>query len=166
MRCRNKFGKEGKFIEERDGKTAGEGLSPEEGAELDEALRDFRLSIHAWSEAAYSRPRTAVAPVRKKSWRLAAGCALGCVLVAAGVSGGVYSHIYWRQAVGWEHPRQETSIVASRAVEPQRPVVKQPGQRVSEEEESLLAKVDSDVSREVPRAMEPLAQMMAVDEAQ
>jgi hypothetical protein len=34
------------------------------------------------------------------------------------------------------------------------------------EEEDLLAKVDSDVSREVPSAMEPLAQLMAVDETQ
>jgi hypothetical protein len=30
----------------------------------------------------------------------------------------------------------------------------------------LLAKVDSDVSREVPSAMEPLAQLMAGDETQ
>ena len=35
----------------------GEELTPE----LDLALREFRLSVHAWSEAAYSRPRTAVA---------------------------------------------------------------------------------------------------------
>jgi hypothetical protein len=32
------------------------------------------------------------------------------------------------------------------------------------EEEELLAKVDSDVSRQVPSAMEPLAQLMAEDE--
>jgi hypothetical protein len=38
-------------------------------------------------------------------------------------------------------------------------------QRVREEDEDLLAKVDSDVSRNVPSAMEPLAQMMAEDEA-
>ena len=34
------------------------------------------------------------------------------------------------------------------------------------EEEDLLAKVDSDVSREVPSAMEPLAQLMAEDDIQ
>jgi len=32
-----------------------------------------------------------------------------------------------------------------------------------EDEEELLAKVDSDVSRVVPSAMEPLAQLMAED---
>jgi hypothetical protein len=39
-------------------------------------------------------------------------------------------------------------------------------QQAKAEEEDLLAKVDSDVSREVPSAMEPLAQMMAEDERQ
>jgi hypothetical protein len=34
------------------------------------------------------------------------------------------------------------------------------------DEEELLAKVDSDVSREVPSAMEPLAQLMAEDDTQ
>ena len=35
---------------------------------------------------------------------------------------------------------------------------------VERDEEDLLAKVDSDVSREVPSAMEPLAQMMSDDD--
>ena len=39
-------------------------------------------------------------------------------------------------------------------------------QQVRQEDEDLLAKVDSDVSRGVPSAMEPLAQMMAGDETQ
>jgi hypothetical protein len=34
------------------------------------------------------------------------------------------------------------------------------------ETDDLLAKVDSDISREVPTAMEPLAQMMADDGTQ
>jgi hypothetical protein len=33
-------------------------------------------------------------------------------------------------------------------------------------DEELLAKVDSEVSQEVPSAMEPLAQLMAGDEAE
>ena len=37
-------------------------------------------------------------------------------------------------------------------------------EQAREEEEDLLSKVDSDVSREVPSAMEPLAQLMAEDE--
>ncbi len=59
--------------------------------EFEQALKDFRLSVHAWSEAAYSRPRTVAQVMRRRSWRLAVGWALGCVLVAGGVSGGVWS---------------------------------------------------------------------------
>jgi len=120
--------------------------------ELKQALSNFKSSVFAWSDAEYGKPRMAVRPVRQRSWRLAAGWALGCVLMAGGVSGGVYER----------HYRQEQArIAAVREAERQRLVAEQ---RVREEED-LLAKVDSDVSREVPSAMEPLAQLMAEDEA-
>jgi hypothetical protein len=83
---------------------------------------------------------------------LAAGWALGCVLVAGSVSGGIYEH---------HHRQQLARIAAARAAEQQRQVDLA---RANQEEEDLLAKVDSDVSREVPSAMEPLAQLMADDE--
>jgi hypothetical protein len=51
---------------------------------------------------------------------------------------------------------------AARAAESERLVA---AERARVEEEDLLAKVDSDVSREVPSAMEPLARLMAEDEA-
>ena len=121
--------------------------------ELDEALSDFRLSVCAWSDAEYAKPRIAAKPARQRSWRPAAGWALGCVLMAGGLSGGVYER----------HQRQEMArIAAARSAERQRLAAAQSGR----EEDELLAKVDSDVSREVPSAMEPLAQLMAEDEAQ
>ena len=131
----------------------GEELTPE----LDLALREFRLSVHAWSEATYSRPRTAVSAGRRKQvWRLAAGWALSGVLVAGGVSMGVWKH--HRQEI-----RQEIRIAAARVVEHERLPANERNQQVRQEDEDLLAKVDSDVSRGVPSAMEPLAQMMAGD---
>jgi type VI protein secretion system component VasK len=114
---------------------------------LEQALKDFRMSVHAWSEAAYSRPRTAGQTVRHRSWRLAAGWALGLALMAGGVSGTVYQR----------HHRQELARIAARAAEQQRLASER---QAREEEEDLLAKVDKDVSREVPNAMEPLAQLM------
>jgi hypothetical protein len=126
-----------------------------EEAELDAALRDFRLSVHAWSEAAYNRPRTALAAApRRRVWQLAAGWALGCALVAGGVSGGFY-----------EHHQHEMKIAAARVAEQQRLAAEQRDKLAREQEEDLLAKVDSDVSREVPSAMEPLARLMAEDES-
>ncbi|MGO9775736.1 MAG: hypothetical protein ACLQGT_09460 [Terracidiphilus sp.] len=128
---------------------AGEEMTPE----LDLALREFRLSVHTWSEDAYSRPRTADAAARRKQvWRLAAGWALSVVLIAGGVSTGF-----------WEHHRQEMRMAAARVAEHERLAAKLRNQQLRPEDEDLLAKVDSDVSREVPSAMEPLAQMMAED---
>ena len=121
-------------------------------AELEETLSRFRSSVHAWSEAAYRRPRAATHPESRKVWRLAAGWALGCALVAGGVSGGIVER----------HHRQEMARIAVAQVEQRRLKAEQQAR----EEEDLLAKVDSDVSREVPSAMEPLAQLMAADETQ
>ena len=130
---------------------SGAGKLAGELGELQEAISNFRLCVHGWSEAALSRPRSAVEPGRRRIWRLAVGWALGCVLVAGGVSGGVYEHL---------HRQQLARIAAARVAEQQRMAAQQ---RVRQEDEDLLAKVDSDVSQEVPSAMEPLAQLMTGD---
>lgn len=128
---------------------------------LEEALKDFRMSVHAWSDTAYSRPRTVARVVRHPSWRLAAGWALGCALAVGSVTGALHER----------NRRQETArIAAARVAEQQRLVREKQGllreEQARAEEEDLLAKVDSDVSREVPSAMEPLARLMAEDERQ
>jgi hypothetical protein len=130
----------------------------EKPGEFDEAFTDFRLSVHAWSEAAFSRPRTAVAPVApRRVWRLALGLALSCVLVAGGASARL-----------WQLHQREMRSAAARVAEQQRLqellVVQQREKLTRQEDEDLLAKVDRDVSRDVPVAMEPLAQLMAEDE--
>jgi hypothetical protein len=122
---------------------------------LSQALVDFKLSVHAWSDAELSRPRMMAHGVRRRSWRLAAGVALGCTLVVGSISGGVYER----------HQRQEAAKIAAeaRVAEQQRMVA---AEKARQDEEDLLAKVDSDVSRETPSAMEPLAQLMVEDEVQ
>ena len=121
---------------------------------LKAVLDDFRLSVHAWSGAEFSRPRTlpATSPSHKK-WRLAAAWAMGCVLLAGGVSGGVYER----------HHRQEMARIAAAQQAEQKRLL---AEEQAREEDDLLAKVDSDLSREVPSAMEPLTQLMAEDETQ
>ena len=126
----------------------------DEPEELREALTNFRLSVHAWSEAAYSRPRTAVVPLAPRQiWRLALGWALGCVLVAGGASAGL-----------WQHHQQEIKIAQARVAEQQKLAAHQKELLAQQEDEDLLVKVERDVSRDVPDAMEPLAQLMAEDE--
>jgi hypothetical protein len=135
----------------------------DEEDKLNKALGEFRLSVHAWSDAAYGRTRTAVVPNPRRVWWLAAGWALGCVLVAGGASAGVWEH---------HQHQQEMRIAAAHAVGQQRQATQVREQQVREEKadlltrEDLLAKVDKDVSREVPAAMEPLGQLMAEDETQ
>jgi hypothetical protein len=139
-------------------------LNPEQEQEqeLYEALRDFRLSVCAWSEATMSKPLTVVETGRRWSWRLATAVALGFVLIAVGVSGGIYMHLHRQLATGWKQHPQETRMAAAHAIGLDQPAVaQQRNQPTRKEEDDLLAKVDSDVSRQVPVAMEPLAQLMA-----
>ncbi len=119
-------------------------------AELEQTLKDFRSSVHAWSEAAYSQPHVPV-KVYRTSWRVVAGWAMGCVLAVGSLSGGLYEH----------HLRQQAKIAAAAEAARQQKIAAE--QRRQTEE---LAKIDGDVSREVPSAMEPLAQMMMEDSAQ
>lgn len=123
----------------------------ERDAELVQALTAFRASVHAWSAAAYHRPKRFERTVRQRSWRLAAGWALGCVLVAGGVTAGVVEHQLNEQAARMASQAQQ------QAREQQQVAAKE---QAREQDTGLMAKVDSDTSQEVPDAMEPLARMM------
>jgi len=116
---------------------------------LEEALVNFRQSLHAWSDAAYSRPRPVQSQRARGSWRPAMAWALGCILVTAAFSGGVYEH-------------HERALAARRALDAAAAQARQlqSQKRAELSDEDLLATVDSDVSRTVPAAMEPLAQLM------
>lgn len=126
----------------------------EQDAILDEALKNFRSSVHAWSEAVYSQPRKPVR-VHTTSWRMAAGWALGCVLAVGSIFGGLYER---------HHRQEQARIAAAEAARQQRIAAEERARKESNED--LLAKVDSDVSRVVPSALEPLAQMMDENGAQ
>ncbi len=123
-------------------------------SELDRVLSDFRLSVHAWSNAVYHRPRhvVGVAP-RRMAWRRAAVWSLGAVLVAGSTGGGLLEYQHWQE---------QTRIAAVREAERERQLREERTREAAEQ----LAKVDSDVSRQVPNALEPLAQLMTEDESQ
>jgi hypothetical protein len=120
--------------------------------ELQQVLGDFKASVHAWSDAMVSRPRTAQLTVAHRTWRLAAGWALASVLIAGAVTGELYER--------HESRVQQARIAAERKAEEQQRALQ--AQRAHEEQD-LLAKVDSDLSREVPSAFEPLASLMTDD---
>lgn len=122
-----------------------------EDAVVEQALRNFRRSVNAWSEAALSRPRTVRHEVRHRSWRLAAGLALSAVLAAGTVAGGLHERHLQQQA-----QREQAAARAAAAQQRQQMAA----QQARNADRDLLTKVDSDVSQEVPSAMEPLARLM------
>jgi hypothetical protein len=136
--------------------------------ELDEALEpelravlaDFRQSMDAWSQASISRPRAVIAP--KHVWRKTLGWALGCALVAGGLTAGFWNHTRSSAVEQVRTPLQRRPVIADPLPEQKiRPAAQS---EARPEEEQLMASVDSDVARQVPSAMEPLAQLMAGDE--
>lgn len=124
-----------------------------EGPELERVLRDFRSSVHAWSEAVYQRPRLVKAAPRRMAWRKAAAWALGSVLVAGGSWGGFFEY---------QHMQQEARLARLRRQEQQRLIQEQKAREAEQE----LARVDVDVSREVPDALEALVPATTSDEGQ
>jgi hypothetical protein len=121
---------------------------PHEWDELDPALKqalgDFKASVNAWSESAANRPHAIRAVVVRRTWRLAAGWGLASLLIAGAASGGLYEH---------HHQQELARVAAERQAEHQREVAAERAQAT----EKMLASVDSDVSQEVPDALEPLA---------
>jgi hypothetical protein len=123
---------------------------------LKQALGDFKASVHTWSEAAYSRPRTAAQIVVHRTWRLAAGWGLASLLFAGTLSGGIYEH----------HRQVEMQRAAAQEAARQHEIAAQEAREKAQREEDLLASVDTAVSREVPSAMEPLAALTDETEAE
>jgi len=120
--------------------------------ELRKILGDFKLSVDAWSDSMISRPREAKAPARK-NWSAVTKWALGCAVFAGTVSSGVYQNHRQVEAAKVEAARiagQQRSLEAAKVA--------------NVNEEDLMADVDSDVARQVPSALEPMATMMNDDQ--
>jgi len=151
-----------------------------ESPELEQALKHFKSSMDAWSDAAYSRPRTAAKLAVRHSRRMVAGWALGCVVVMGSLT--VAGHeIYHRQQLAKLAAQKAAEQRAAAGRATAQPTSAQPVSAQSDkkapsatvrktgvgtedsargQDDDLLASVDSDVSRQVPAAMEPLAQLM------
>lgn len=159
-----------------------------ERPELEQALKHFKASMDAWSDAALSRPRTVTQAAVRRTWRMAASWALGCVLVTGSLAGAVHEIVHRQELARIAAQKAAQKIADERAaaarvaaqpagVQPvdMLPVGAQSGKKTpavtvqkagaaqdsaSTQDQDLLASVDSDISRQVPAAMEPLAQLM------
>ena len=148
----------------------------EESREVKQALQHFKASVEAWSDAALSRPRTVAPAAVRHTWRMAAGWALGCLLAAGSWTGALHSIRQRQQMARAAEQKAEQRAAAERVAEvraaaqeagaktaPAAEAVK-PADKVKDAD--LLASVDREVSRQVPEAMEPLAQLMDDSEGQ
>src|SRR3974390_136959 len=79
-------------------------------ASLEQTLRDFRLSAHAWGENAYNQPHRPV-KIYTTSWRMTASWALGCLLAVGSVAGGLYER---------HHVKEQARIAAAEAARQQK----------------------------------------------
>jgi len=150
--------------------------------ELKQAIGHFKASMDAWScaatDAALSRPRTVVKTASWPGWRLAAGWALGCVLATGCLAGALHQAIHRQEMARLAAQKAAQKAAGERVAAEQAAALptgvpaekKAPAaatvkalsgaQDADASDEALLASVDSDVSRGVPAAMEPLAQLM------
>lgn len=142
--------------------------------EVERALKHFKASMDAWSDAARSQPRTLEKTVPRGSWQLAAGWALACLLFAGSVTVAVHEVVHRQQMAKLAAQEAEQKAAAQRVIAEQvavqaqnrAPAAKTTKQETGTKDEDLLASVDQDVSQQVPAAMEPLAQLMDEDGAQ
>lgn len=126
--------------------------------ELREALGNFKASVDAWSDAMISRPREAKAPSRT-NWSAVTKWALGCVVFAGTVSGGLYQNSRLQEAA---------RVEATRIVEQQRELAAAKANKQNDltANDDLMANVDTDIAREVPSALQPMASLMTDDDSQ
>lgn len=118
---------------------------------LESALRGFRDSVHAWSESAYNRPRPAIAAAQRTAWRRGIVWALS-LAVSVGIVG----------TAGYERHEHDQAVARQQQLQQERQ--RQQAAEKARDTEELLANIDSDISREQPAAMEPLAQLMTDDQ--
>jgi hypothetical protein len=163
------------------------GESPKMELELEQALKHFKSSVDAWSEAAYNRPRTAAKLAARPAagWRLATGWALGCAVVMGSLAGAMHVVVHRQEMarIAAQKAAEQRAAAAQGTTQPAgaQPVSAQTDKKTPAatmrkvsatqdsaqardsargQDEDLMASVDSDVSQAVPAAMEPLAQLM------
>jgi hypothetical protein len=128
-----------------------------EDVQVEEALRNFRASVHAWSERELRPNRT---PKAASRWMVAPAMAWGLasVLAVAAVTVPVSVHherqVAAARLAAEQQQKQRAAAEAARAA------------ANSMDDEALLNHVDSDIAQSTPDAMEPLASLMGETSSQ
>jgi hypothetical protein len=121
-----------------------------EHLQVEDALRNFRASVHAWSEREL---RTQRQPVPRRHWIMAPAMAWGLASILAVTAVTV--------PVSVHHERQVAATRRAAELEREQKAAEAARQAASAiDDEALLTHVDSDIAQSTPDAMEPLASLM------
>lgn len=126
-----------------------------EDRDVQDALRNFRVSVHAWSEAEFSRPRSVKTARLSGLLRMMANPVLGWGLASVLVVGGAVV------PVAVHHERQLAAARQAAFEVQQKKAAEARLAQASIDDEELLNYVDSDIAQAAPDAMEPLASLMS-----
>ncbi len=127
-------------------------------ARIEQALKNFRGSVKAWSDAEFATPRE----VRRSRWsamwmtltRPAVSGALAAVLATASI--GVPVAVVHHQQVVAEQRQEAANRQKAIQVRQARENEVQPM-----DDADLMTEVDSDIAQEAPDALQPLASLMS-----
>lgn len=130
-------------------------------AGIEQALRNFRGSVKAWSDAEFMKPHE----VRRSRWsalwmtltRPAVSGAMAAVLAAASI-GVPVAVVHHGQVVAEQ--RQEAANRINR-INRQKAIEAQEHAAQAVDDADLMTEVDSDIAQEAPDAMQPLASLMS-----
>ena len=128
-----------------------------EDIQLESALRNFRASVHRWSEQEFGREHRVSlrqpSRFRRAMTNPIAGWALACMVALGAIGVPVQVHHQRQVAALQEAARQQQKKMAEEAA-------RQTAANAIDDED-LLSHVDSDIAQTAPDAMEPLASMMS-----
>ena len=132
------------------------------GDEVEQALKNFRASVHAWSETELTRSRAVKAP-QSSVWRLLAapaiswGAAAALALTAVGVPVAVHRE-HQVQILARQHADEQQRL---RDAQEKAATQMAALQTAAMDDDKLLQHVDEDIRQSTPDAMEPLASLMS-----
>jgi hypothetical protein len=128
----------------------------QEDPKVAEALRHFRESMHAWSEAEYSKPRTVHQKRRTTIWSIVTspllGWSLATMVLATTVAVPVTVHHEHVIAVRKQEALDREQKLAAQKAEQAR--------IAAIDDDELLSHVDSDIAQDAPDAMQALSSLM------
>src|SRR5580698_7316398 len=131
-----------------------------EDVQVEAALRNFRASVHNWSEQEYGRTRTIQRSRWSGLWRVMAHPAMVGTMTSALViaSVGIPVTVHHERQVAIERQAARATIDLQQKLAAEA-AVKTTADTIDDED--LLSHVDSDIAQAAPDAMQPLVSMMS-----